>query len=227
MNPIRTNLPNQYYTGEISSNRTAEPSTQEAPNSQSNEIPRNHEETQPLLGEAKELSSNHLEAQHARSQLTNAIVNQKLLNLPDELLLKILGQTSSDGTGVNLKLRQVNKEMKRIATASQSPFQLYLNENKQNLQASGWQRNDVLRLSQQPPDQRNFVVEHRQALLASGYDEGDVLRLSRQPPDQRSFVVEHRQALLASGYDEGDVLRLSQRPHEERTARLQQLGILM
>jgi hypothetical protein len=78
MIPIRPSIPSQHYTDSINSSQTTDPSILQAPNSQPNQIGRNHEEAGLLPDNARELALTHLDSQRARSQLTQAIVNQNI-----------------------------------------------------------------------------------------------------------------------------------------------------
>ncbi|TPG90008.1 hypothetical protein EAH72_30740 [Pseudomonas caspiana] len=127
-----------------------------------------------------------------------------LLNLPNELLLKIAGSTRTHGEGVNLSLRRVSKQMKVIADDQLSPKQRFLVENAPTLHATaGYDGNAISVLARLTPAQQSFALTNGPTLHATaGYDGNAINGLSTQVPAQQSFALTNGPTLHATaGYD--------------------------
>ena len=136
------------------------------------------------------------------------------LDLPNEMVLQIVGDTGPNGEGIDLNLRPVSKGMQVIADKQLSPKQRFRIEYGPTLHATaGYDAHAMRDLARLTPAQQNFALTNGQMLHATaGYNGTSINGLATLTPAQQSFVLTHGPRLHTSdGYDSHDINRLAVR----------------
>ncbi|WP_168083733.1 hypothetical protein [Pseudomonas sp. LY10J] len=133
----------------------------------------------------------------------NAPRPSALLGLPNELLLQITANTGNNEKGVNLSLRQVNKQMKDIADEHLSQEQRFFAQHAQTLSDSGYGRTSKKDLLKLNTAQQHFALTNGPTLRATaGYDGFTINDLAESRPAVQHFALTHGPTLRATtGYD--------------------------
>ncbi|WP_061800691.1 hypothetical protein [Serratia ficaria] len=121
-----------------------------------------------------------------------------LLGLPNESLLAIAGNSAE--AGVNLNLRNVNRQMKAIGDALLSPRQRFVVENGAFLHDLDFTTEQITRLSYSNDDVKRFVKNNGEVLKNARFDGGDMVSLGQRTSTQRNFVLDNLAILKEAGY---------------------------
>lgn len=142
-----------------------------------------------------------------------SVAAASLLNLSNELLRQIAGESGKDDEGVNLRLRGVSKHLKAIADKEMSTAQRFLVENGEALSNQGINIRFKRTLAKfYSADEQKFILTHSHKLQKMGFGPESMFTVARYPDHRKNFILNQGAEYHKLGYDEIKLILISNFP---------------